>query len=107
MNKISQILINTALAILKRLVLDKIQYPPVQAFTATTFVNLKEVATIVTDNDPDNGAQLKVYFDQNKLKLASSAVTTLKAVVEAEFKNEDVKEIVGDLLQQIEEALAA
>lgn len=107
MNKITQILINTALAVLKRLVLDKIQYPPVQVFTTTTFGNLKEVAAIVTDNDPENGAQLKAYFDQNKLKLASTAVSTLKAVVDAEFKNEEVKEIVGDLLQQIEDALAA
>ena len=107
MNKITNILVNFALGILKRLVLDKIQYAPVATFTTSTFVRLKDVAEIVTDNEPDNSAQLKAYFEREKLKLASEAVGTAKAIVEAEFKNEIAKELVVELLQQVEDALAA
>lgn len=107
MNKLTNILVNFALGILKRLVLDKIQYAPVSVFTQSTFVRLKDVAEIVTDNEADNSAQLKRYFEAEKFKLAAEAVSTAKAIVAAEFKNDIAKELVVELLEQVEQALAA
>lgn len=105
MNKITRILINTALVVLKKFVLDKIQYAPVQALTQTFHLGISEVALIVTDNDPDNATQLKEYFNANKTKLAASALQTLQEVVAEEIKDDTTREILSGLLEQIEQAL--
>lgn len=105
MNKITRILINSALSILKRLVLDKIQYAPVKNLLEATYLRLKDVAQIVTDNDNDNAKQLQVYWNGQKFLLAGDAVATARDIVLTEFKDEAVRDIVVELLNQVEEAL--
>lgn len=106
-NTIARILINTALTVIDKLVLGKIQYTPVQVLTASTFGNLRQVAVIVTDNDPDNSTQLKAYFQANKKKLAGESIVVLRALVEEEVDNLVAREILEGMLKEIEDALAA
>lgn len=102
---INGVLIRFALSVLKRLVLDKIQYEPVQKITQSFYTRLEAVAGIVTDNDPDNRAQLEAYWKANQRGVALEAVTTAQAIVLAEVDNEVVRDLLSDLLRQVAEEL--
>jgi len=98
---INAVLIRFALSVLKRLVLDKIEYQPVQQITQSLYTRLEQVANIVTDNDPDNRAQLEVYWKANQRAVALDAVLSASAIIQTEVDNTVVRDLLTDLLGQV------
>ena len=103
----AKILIAFAISTLDRLVVKKINYPPVQQLANNTVVRLRAIGNIVTDNDPDNAAQLKTWFSLNKKSLTADAIDTTRAVVLEEMKEGPARDLIIELLDQLKQELGS
>lgn len=104
---LKRILIFAALRLLKSQLLDKIEYAPAKAYIQGTYNRLEKVATVLTDNNPDDQAQLAQLWESEKSNLFIETIDSAQAIITVEVDNPAIRDILLETLQAIEDAQRA
>jgi hypothetical protein len=99
---IKRILVFAALRLLKTQLLDKIQYAPIANYITGLYTRLEKVATIITDADPENEAQLKALWESEKSGIILDSLNATEEIVVLEFHNPDLLPIVLEILDALQ-----
>lgn len=97
-----RILIFAALRLIKSQLLDKIGYEPLKAYVSGTYSRLEKVATVVTDNNPDDQAQLKALWEAEKTSFIVETLDAAEGIITVEVDNSVIRDILLETLEAIE-----
>jgi hypothetical protein len=92
-----------ALKALKTLLLDKITYPPMQAFINPNYKRLEQIATLVTDKNPQDEQQLAEFWDAEESGIVTDSLETAKEIILQKVKNQEFAQLLAELITQIQE----
>lgn len=100
-----RLLINTGLNLLKKHLLDKITYAPLSAYMNSVFGQLKSIADLVTDNNPDDKAQLAELWEREKKNILGDTIDAAEGIISIEVSNPAIREQLLLALEALEESL--
>lgn len=100
-----RLLINTALNLLKKHLLDKITYAPLSDYVAGVYRQLKSIADLVTDNNPDDKEQLAELWEREKKNILGGTIDAAQGVISIEVSNPAIREQLLDALEALEQSL--
>lgn len=96
-------IIAAAFAVLKKYLIEKIQFAPLRQYFEQQIEPAMKVAELLTDKNPDNAAQLQIFWNENKSSLLSSNLDLAIMIIEEKVKDTVLRDLIVALLQSIKE----
>lgn len=96
-------IIAAAFAVLKKYLIEKIQFVPLRQYFEQQIEPAMKVAELLTDKNPDNSAQLAAFWNENKSTLLSSNLDLAIMIIEEKVTDVVLRDLIVALLKSIKE----
>lgn len=96
-------LLSIAFGLIQKYLTSKIAYAPLREWVEKQVKRMEEVAGILTDSNRDNAAQLREFWEKERLALADDSIEAAIQIIEDRMKDGDAKELVLKVLRALDE----
>lgn len=91
-------LISLAIRVLKKHLITRIQYLPVQRYLQSIVDKLERIIEIITDKDPDNKAQFEQFWQEERSSIFRNTLEAASEVILLEVKDKEDAQLISSLL---------
>lgn len=91
-------LIHLAIRVLKKHLITRIEYLPVQKYLQAIVDKLEKLIDIITDKDPNNKAQFQQFWEEEKVSIFKETLEAASDVILAEVPDKEDAQLISSLL---------
>lgn len=98
-----RVTIMAAFFIIDKFLINRIAFQPLQDFFRRLVYPAKQVADILTDENPANTEQMKAFWEKQQLEILDNTLETAKNIIRTKVKDETLKLALVAILDEIDD----
>jgi dihydrofolate reductase len=100
-----KIAIMAAFYMLDRLLINRITFEPLRLFFRNLLSPAKNVADILTNENPNNAEEMKAFWEKNQMQLLDNSLETAKSIINVKVKDEILRTAILAILDELDDAI--